>query len=96
MGDFAGLVGVEKDPRITVVLNEHDYEFYIRAGAGYDICRLLSILQGLCLIGYAVIPEDEHPEEVLPDGTIRIWLCPIEDYADPMAVPLMAAAALAA
>lgn len=95
MSDIAGWSGtcLTRDNRISVVLNEHDYEFYVRASEGHDSTKLLSIIQALCLIGYVVLSPDEHPEEVMSDGSVRLWLTPIEDYADPVVMSLMAVAA---
>ena len=64
------------DGRITVVTDEHNYEFFVRCSQGYDTRRLSVILRALQFVGLSVLDGDEHPEEVMEDGSVVIWLVP--------------------
>lgn len=83
------------DGRITVVTDEHNYEFFVRCSQGYDTRRLSVILRALEFVGLTLLDGEEHPEEVMDDGSVVIWLVPsaADAHVDYMAVRTAALAA---
>lgn len=66
--DYAG------DSRIVLTVDERAEEFHITAGRDHSTAELARLLQAAGHLGLEPLDEEEHPEEVLEDDSVRVWL----------------------
>ncbi|MFJ6893605.1 hypothetical protein [Streptomyces hokutonensis] len=69
------------DALITLVVNEEEYDFHIDARPGYKASAMREVLEAAESRGLEVLDEDECEPEILEDGTVRLYLAPISEYA---------------
>jgi hypothetical protein len=69
------------DALITLVVDEEEYDFHIDARPGYKASVMREVLKAAESRGLELLDEDECEPEILEDGTVRIYLAPITEYA---------------
>jgi hypothetical protein len=69
------------DALITLVVDEEEYDFHIDARPGYKASAMRDVLKAAESRGLELLDEDECEAEILEDGTVRIYLAPITEYA---------------
>jgi hypothetical protein len=69
------------DKLITLIVDEEDYDFHIVARPGHKPSAMRTVLDVAKSRGLEVLDEDEMDPEILEDGSIRIYLAPVELYA---------------
>jgi hypothetical protein len=62
--------------RITIVLDNSESDWHIDAGPEYRSSQMDALLGRIYGMGYEPLPESECGPEILPDGSIRIYLAP--------------------
>jgi hypothetical protein len=69
------------DALITLVVDEEEYDFHIDARPGYKASAMTEVLKTAESRGLELLDEDECEPEILEDGTVRIYLAPVTEYA---------------
>ncbi|QBI99442.1 hypothetical protein SEA_CAELUM_31 [Streptomyces phage Caelum] len=69
------------DALITLVVDEAEYDFHIDARPGYKASVMREVLKAAESRGLELLDEDECEPEILEDGTVRIYLAPVTEYA---------------
>jgi hypothetical protein len=68
------------DGMITLSFDENAYDWHIDAKDGYKTSEMAAVLEIAKSRDLELLDEDECEPELLADGTLRIYLAPIEDY----------------
>lgn len=76
------------DGLITLAVDEKAYDFHIDARPGHKPSAMRDVLLAARSRGLEVLDEDEMDPEILEDGSVRIYLAPIEQYAVVPVVPV--------
>jgi hypothetical protein len=78
-----GWIGGYKSPDalITLVVDEEEYDFHIDARPGYKASAMREVLKAAESRGLELLDEDECEPEILEDGTVRLYLAPVSEYA---------------
>ena len=62
---------------IKIVLDQCAEDWHIDAGPDYSSSQMKALLGRVYGMGYEAMSADECEPEILPDGSVRIYLVPV-------------------
>ncbi|MEU0674455.1 hypothetical protein ABZ330_16445 [Streptomyces sp. NPDC006172] len=71
-----------RDGMIVLRVDQKAFDFHIDAKAGHKASDMRAVLEVARSRGLEPLDEDECEPEILEDGTVRIYLAPVDDAED--------------